>query len=391
MPSHTTTCPDPGTWRAWLDQEAVEAEVDLPTHLARCPACRETVEELRASRELAARLLAPLLAEQPSTAETLLARERLHRQRLAQHSGAQVASSGASAQPLAREQPLARGLRRWRLALGGLAAALLLAVGVSTPAGGEVAAAFLAQFRSQRFAVVAIADPERNYQALQQLEQLGSLEITPPRPRVEQVDSLAVASQRVGFPVSQVPRSALPPGVLPTPSIRVSPATTVRFTFDQERASGHLRASGHAGVALPERFDGATLVVSVPAAVMLEYRGSDGSPVLWVGQARELQATVEGQVTLEDLRDFLLELPGLSPEAKAQLRAIRDWRNTLPIPVPADQVRWQRTRIAGTEGLMLTETGGLGNAVIWQRNGRVYGVAGLVGEQEIQRVASSLR
>src|SRR4051794_22855322 len=75
----TTTCPDLGAWRAWLDRVDHEAhEPDLAEHLDDCVACQQQVSDLRRNAALAGdamRLVsaAPL----PTTAEVTLARERL--------------------------------------------------------------------------------------------------------------------------------------------------------------------------------------------------------------------------------------------------------------------------------------------------------------------------
>ena len=50
--------------------------------------------------------------------------------------------------------------QRWRLALGGVAAALALTFTLATPEGQAVAAGFLTQFRSQRLAIVTF-DPNQ--------------------------------------------------------------------------------------------------------------------------------------------------------------------------------------------------------------------------------------
>ena len=91
------------------------------------------------------------------------------------------------------------------------------------------------------------------------------------------------------------------------------------------------------------------------------------------------------------MRDFLLRMPGLPPETIRQLRGIQDWKNTLPIPIPTDRVNWQDATIAGGPGLVLNDIGGIGSAAIWQRDGRIYGVAGTVRSAEVQRIANGLR
>jgi len=129
----------------------------------------------------------------------------------------------------------------------------------------------------------------------------------------------------------------------------------------------------------------------VPSAVTLEYPAADGTPGLIVGQARTVQAVAEGGVTLEEMRAFLLDLPGLSESTRSQLESIGDWRSTLPLPVPADEIAWESTTIDGGEAFLLSDGSGLLNAAVWQRDGFIYGVGGQADIEVVRDVAASLR
>lgn len=282
---------------------------------------------------------------------------------------------------------------RWRAVAAGLVAAAVLTLALSTPGGQRAFAQLLAQFRSQRFQVITV-DPRQTPSGLMQLERLGTLSANVRDRQPVEVPSVAEASRLAGFAVKLPDLAALPASVGRTPRILVTPAAEYRFTFDKAKAAEYFRQAGRPDTGLPDRFDGATLIVSVPAAVLLQYPaqgGGDRDPGLLIGQAGELQARVEGKVTLDELRDFLLGLPGLPPDLVQQLRAIKDWRTTLPVPVPAERVVWKQARLAGVDGLLLSDSSGLGSAALWQRDGRVYGVAGALTSAEIQRVAESLR
>ncbi len=279
---------------------------------------------------------------------------------------------------------------RWRVALGGVAAAVLLTLLVGTPQGQTAAAAFLAQFRSQQFAVVPVGPQTQN--ALMELEHLGTLSGSYTRAsRGQPVASLQEASQLVGFPVKQPDLATLPPGTV-SPKLSVVPAGELRFTFDQAKARAYYQSIGRTNVTLPDRFDGATLVASIPAGVLLQYNAADGTPALLVGESRELTVAVDGKVSIDELREFLLGLPGLPPETVQQLRSIQDWKSTLPIPVPSEMVNAQQTTVAGAPGVLLTEKSGLFSGVLWQQDGRVFGVAGSAGVPvDVKRVADGLR
>jgi len=281
-----------------------------------------------------------------------------------------------------------------------LAAALMLMLILGTPQGRGTAAEFLAEFRGKRLAAVSLSTGQiANIEAtLSELEHLGTISGIDTAPEPYVVASVAEASQSVGFPVLEPDPATLPAGIIATPTeVRVMSAHQVRFTFALAQARAYYQSIGRNDVILPERFDGASLVVNTPPAVLLEYRSEDAqadTPFgfgLVVGEAGTVTVGVEGGVTLEELREFLLELPGLSAETVRQLRAIEDWETTLPVPIPVDQMNWERVTIAGSPGLLLNDNTGLGSAAIWQRDGRIFGIAGAMKARELQRVADSLR
>jgi hypothetical protein len=205
------------------------------------------------------------------------------------------------------------------------------------------------------------------------------------------VPDLTEASRLAGFPVRTVDPSALPAGVRATPErILVSHAQTARITFDRDKAIAYLRQGGQAQATIPRRFDGTQLVVQVPAIVVQQYAGRDGAPRLLVAKAGTLGVDAVGGASLAELRELVLRLPGLPAKAVAQLRAVGDWRTTLPLPVPSDQLRWQRASVGGAEALAFADSAGRLHALLWRRGGYIWGVAGAVGAAEALDVANSL-
>ncbi|HZR01294.1 MAG TPA: hypothetical protein VFC93_21010 [Chloroflexota bacterium] len=383
-------CPDVGALRAWIDEEGEGSASDVAAHLVSCRACHGRLEELRADAALAGRAVRSLCPPaEPSAASAALARQRIE---AARRGGFDAAATSDDK----RVVRLSNRFLRWRVAAAGLAAAIVLAV-VGTDGGRTAAAAFLAQFRSQTIQPIAV-DSSLGQSPLAQLDRLGAVQ-GERMPQPEVVASLADASAKVGFAVKAPDPATLPASVGKTPKIRVVAAHDLRFTFDEAKTRQYLRQLGRDNVTLPARFNGATLVVSFPAAVALQYGGPEDAkesrgqigPMLIVGQSKEITAGVEGGASFDELRDFLLGLPGLPPETVRQLRAIQDWRNTLPLPVPVDRMNWEQTTIAGGPGLILTERTTNATAAIWQRNGQVFGVGGTVPRADLQRVADSIR
>ena len=126
--------------------------------------------------------------------------------------------------------PIALVWRRWRLALGGVAAALALTFALATPEGQAVAAGFLAQFRSQRLAVVTFDPNQARQTGLFRFEQLGTVKNNQPN-RPSEVANVQEASRQARFPILQPDPSLLPAGAEKSPKVRYAPASETRLTF----------------------------------------------------------------------------------------------------------------------------------------------------------------
>jgi anti-sigma factor RsiW len=383
----TTRCPDTGFWRAWLD-EAGQPEANQ--HLQACAACQTQVESLRRNASHAAAALDGLPAQAaPTVREVAAARARLDDD-----------TSGWQAEPRGWFSWPGRLSAGWRIAASGIAAAVVLSVGLSvSPDGRALASQFLAQFRSQQVTPIAIT-PQSQAEIQRTISQLSNYGLVKAPSYVRTgrsesqntVGSVAEASQRVGFALKTPDAASLPQGLSPTPRIQVIPADEVRFTFDAAKARAYFQATGHPEVSLPERFDGTALVVAMPPAALFQYGQGGSRAALVIGQAGELQVGVDSprNVSLEELRDFLLGLPGIPADTAAQLRSITDWRTTLPIPVPTDKVNWKSASFGGHQGLLLDDNSGAASAAVWQADGHLYGLAGPLKATDLQRVAASL-
>jgi anti-sigma factor RsiW len=410
MSTTSQTCPDIGVWRARIDGEVLAAdpladglaEPAIEQHLASCPACQRLVADLRADADLARDALARLApAERPDAAEVGVARERLQWRR------AQTRARPEGDHAWRRAALLERVSTPWRVAAGAVAAAVALACVVAfTPEGNSAAAAFLAQFRSQQVSVVEVT-PESQadiMRALTALSNLGTVQTpagsgsTRPQELAREAAgqssmvSLADAVRTVGFTPRTPDPATLPAGVTRTPTVRVVSGTQLRFTFDKSKARAYYQSTGHPEVSLPDKFDGASLTVTVPPAVLLNYGAASSSSrqEVVVVEAGELVVDTQGNVTLPEMRDFLLSLPGLPPSVVSQLKQIQNWNDTLPIPVPVDQVNWQKATINGSPGLLLKDNSGLGSAAVWHADNHLFGVAGSIKADDLERIANSL-
>jgi hypothetical protein len=294
------------------------------------------------------------------------------------------------------------------------AAALLVALSLFTSPVQSLAGQFLTIFRVQDFQPITLSGPRGSELAgIPDLTQFGDMSpngATHAAPRV--VGDVASASAAVGFPV-KVP-GQLPAGIDKQPSqISVTSAETMTFTFRAAKTRAYLDSIGRKDFALPAKFDGASVQINVPAAAILTFStGASTAPAegtnpaaprqipsrlggtaansVLVAQAKAPSIDATG-VTFEELRDFLLSLPGLSPQTAAQIRAIGDLNTTLPVPIPSTASA-RKIQVNGGSGLIIAEQSTrIAGGIVWQAGGVVYAAGGPLNEGDLMSIASSLR
>jgi len=221
------------------------------------------------------------------------------------------------------------------------------------------------------------------------------------QPKPYDVPDIRTAARDSGMTV-------LVPGNLPTgvgtARYGVMNKTTATFTFSADKTQKAAAAQQRTPPPMPANIDGSKLFITGGPAVVAYYddgtspagaTGASGAspfagmPKLIVAQGKPPVVQSDG-VTVEQLQSYLLAQPGISPQLAAQIRAIKDPSSTLPVPIPVDMATSKKVTVQGVEGIFVGDSTGLGSAVIWQKDGIVYGVAGTLTEQQVLAVANSL-
>src|SRR5438105_10954306 len=292
--------------------------------------------------------------------------------------------------------------------LKGLAAAASVALIAVLLTASGVAETILTIFEPKQVTAVQIT-PNDIATAVSGLESFGTLTwSTPPKP-FDVPDAKSAASES-GLTVVQP--GTLPAGVTAA-NVRygVVPKTTATFTFSADKTRQAASRLGRTPPPMPANIDGSKLFITGGPGVVQIYGSVSSPPTLQRPQASgsstaaadalaSLPALVIAQgrapvvqsngVTVEQLQQYLLAQPGVTPELAAQIRAIKDPSSTLPIPIPVNMATSKNVTVQGVPGVFVGDSTGLGSAVIWQKDGVVYGVAGTLSESEIMTVANSL-
>ena len=249
---------------------------------------------------------------------------------------------------------------------------------------------------------VTVADLE----ALSQLADYGTVTWTK-QPSFQIVTSPSDAAAVAGGLKPPVV-SNLPKGVSTNVTYAAMSQATAVFTFSADKAGASAVKNGKTLPALPKGMDGAQLTVTVGPAVGeifgnlqqpqqqqgQQSGGSDATqlnlPQLVVGVSSAPVAT-STQVTVKQMENYLLTVPGISKELKAAIKAIGDPSTTLPIPIPVQYATSSTVTVQGVKGVALGDNTGVGAGVIWLKGGEVYVVAGTIKQSDAIKIANNLK
>jgi len=356
--------PTEGVLRRLLDEPAGVSSTDR-SHVADCATCLRGLAAVRDDAQLVG---AALTVASPGDVDVAAAWRRL---------------SGATAGPGHEAvTPLRAGRRRPSLRRPAVAAVAV--AGVLTGAGTAAANDWLPIFRTEQVAPVNITTAD--LVALPDLGAYGELEMGP-EPQIRSVGSAEGAEQATGLDVPEV--SELPRGVSGEPIHQVVGEVSATFTFSAAQAAQAAAESGEELPTPPDGLDGKSVRLDAGPGAAQIWTSSSGAPALVVARAAAPTAFSSG-VPFEDVRDYLLTLPGLPADVADQLRTFTADGSVLPLPVPADQVDTSSAEVDGLPATVLQARDLPLTAVVWVDDGAVTVVAGSLEVDEVLSVARNL-
>jgi hypothetical protein len=173
-------------------------------------------------------------------------------------------------------------------------------------------------------------------------------------------------------------------------SINVVEPASIDFTLNVKNVNQIMKSYG-ATKLLPDNIDGKTFKVDIASQVTMNYLVKDKNVVIL--QTKSPEITVPEGVNVDEVYSAVVEMPILPQNLKSQLKSIKDWKNTLYIPVVESDMTG--VDINGAKGYMTKDYGDSEdaheNAVIWYNKGVIYAVSGRIDSGEILKIARSMR
>lgn len=167
---------------------------------------------------------------------------------------------------------------------------------------------------------------------------------------------------------------------------------TIQFTLNISNVNDVLKSFG-AEKLLPQNLDGKTFVVSFPRQVNIQYNTDGNSYSIIETKTPEILA--QDDVSIDDVYNCLVELPIIPDDLQRQLKSIKDWKNTMYIPVVESKM--EEIQINGCKGYagdltgINSNTASYKSVVIWYADGVFYGVESTADKDELVKFAESMR
>ena len=233
--------------------------------------------------------------------------------------------------------------------------------------------------------------------ALPPLEAFGTVRGTR-SPGLDEVASASEAAQDAGFAL-RLPAN-VPAALAQAVHYQVTQRARTSFTFDQAKAAQWARRNNVVLHPLPAGLDGATYTATLKPVAIVTYgapprthkseRGARRGNFLAVVQAPVPTVTSSG-ATLQALADWFAAQPGVSKHLVAQIKAIGDPTQTLPIPIRFDKQTAAKITVDGVQGLAIGDETGIGSAIVWTKDGKLYAVGGTLTQSQVLALADSLK
>ena len=385
-------CPNQNSLRAYYDGEVDAAShPEIKRHLADCPECRERIREIEGAASRVRGQLAVL--DEPAAAPGL------DSQRALAHFKAEHEDAAARPPVLAR-----LFARPWRPAWVAGFAVVLLVLGLAFPSGRSLAQRLLATLRVERVQPIRMdfSSLDGNHALQQMLGQMISDKVVVTSDEKSQhPSSLEAASQLAGFPVRLLTART------DSPQFTVEGQHAFHMTIDRQRLQDIFDQSGRPDLLLPATLDGATISLQIPRSVSAQYgncphqQGNEqpappntaAAPnCLTLLQSPSPVVNVPSDLNIQQLAEIALQLGGMDATKAQEFCKSVDWRTTLVLPVPRFADSYATVDVNGAEGTLISHHDRRGSqfALIWVKNGIIYGLLGRGDSADALKLAPSI-
>ncbi len=182
------------------------------------------------------------------------------------------------------------------------------------------------------------------------------------------------------------------PGILKdsTPEISITDPMSVAFNMSASKVNTIMKSFG-ATKLLPENITGKAFELKTPLVVNTSYHIN--GKIFNIIQTRAPQIIIPDGVNADEIYEAMVGLPILPDSIQKQFKAVKDWRNTLFIPVVENKT--EEVDLNGVKGYLYPRLDNNNDssqaAIIWSDGGIIRGITGDLSRDELLNLAKSMR
>lgn len=173
--------------------------------------------------------------------------------------------------------------------------------------------------------------------------------------------------------------------------------SSMELTLNVENINQLMKTLGSTKL-LPKEIDGKTFFINFSSQVMLDYYNDDNNgKYVCIIEMKSPEIKVPSGVNVDEIYGSLVDLPILPKRLQQQLKSIKDWKNTLLVPVVESEteeinINGVKAYISSKDDMQNNEnSSGSYSSIIWYKDGIIYGIQGNVSKDEIINIAKSMR
>ncbi len=379
-------CPEEGLLQSYIDNEVdIEEKYDIERHLLNCEYCAAVYKKMKETDDFTKDLMLryrQYVSKNDSPAKSKAGKGK--------YPGYDYASIEAGNEKNERKgEYLMTYLYKYRKMAAGFCIALLAVVCVNVLPVSAAVTNFLSIFRMENISGINLSatdiqeiqeelsknDSYIDLKKFGKLEKLGG---------AKQPATISEAEEFMGVPVLQ-PVTAVSANLEIT---KVDPQV-MNFTLNVDYVNEILRTYGSEKL-LPKEIDQKTFALNISHRISMKYKVNGES--IYINQTTTPELVVPEGVDAEEVYQSLINLPIIPEELQRQLGAIKDWKNTIYIPVTG--IETKEVDINGRKGYTGSKTNEAGktySAVVWSDQGMIRTVEGYASSEEILKIARSMQ
>lgn len=378
-------CFDEGTLQSYIDKELDEGtKLSIEDHLKYCGKCQDKLNELKKLNNFTDK------AFEISPINTDEAWKSLNKR-------------------INKERGVFYMIKKYKKFIASAAAVIVIVASITLPPVQKVEAQILSLFRLSNFKTVTVTPDDINsirdkfYETGNKnidLKQYGDIKVIGDMGATKDFkkNNLTNIKSYVGFDF-KVPKETN--GYKMSDSIYVQKGQTIEFNLNVNNINKLIKTFGGEKV-LPKDLNGKTFKVIIGDTVNISSSNKNGTNVSKnVSYSVDIMKTPEiivpSGVNIDEVRDAVLNMPFLPDDIKRQLSSIKDWKNTLPIPV-SNKDNVKEVSINGNKGVLVSRNFEGSNALkvysnlVFSDNGIMYVMSGNnVPPEELIKIAESMR